>query len=205
MATPTRHANGTRTEAHAHENGQVPPIASRARGERSRIGTVALVGLRLSIGFEFLWAFIDKLFGLGYSTPSARAWINGGSPTTGFLKGVTGGPLKGFFHSLAGVGAMDWLFMAGLLGIGVALMLGIALRPAAASGVLLLVMMWFATWPPAKLADGQPSGSTNPFMDEHLINSFALVVIASLALASGGYLGRRWSALPLVQKHAWLR
>ena len=44
---------------------------------------------------------------------------------------------------------MDWLFMIGLLGIGVALLLGVALRPAAASGALLVMMMWFAVWPPA--------------------------------------------------------
>ena len=40
---------------------------------------------RVLLGFEFLWAFLDKTFGLGYATPSARAWINGGSPTKGFL------------------------------------------------------------------------------------------------------------------------
>ena len=30
---------------------------------------------------RFLWAFLDKAFGLGYATPSGNAWINGGSPT----------------------------------------------------------------------------------------------------------------------------
>lgn len=41
--------------------------------------------LRILVGFTFFWAFIDKLFGLGFATPSERAWINGGSPTTGYL------------------------------------------------------------------------------------------------------------------------
>ncbi len=36
--------------------------------------------LRISMGFVFVWAFLDKTFGLGYGTPSARL-INGGSPT----------------------------------------------------------------------------------------------------------------------------
>ena len=46
----------------------------------------ALAVLRVATGFVFLWAFLDKTFGLGYSTPSAKAWIHSGSPTLGFLK-----------------------------------------------------------------------------------------------------------------------
>src|ERR1700709_1499163 len=76
-----------------------------------RIAKIGLFGLRLAIGFEFLWAFLDKTFGLGYHTASAKAWVHGGSPTTGFLSGVNTGPLQGTFHSLAGVTFVDWLFM----------------------------------------------------------------------------------------------
>ena len=35
-----------------------------------------------------LWAFLDKTFGLHYSTPSSKAWIHGGSPTKGFLTSI---------------------------------------------------------------------------------------------------------------------
>ena len=38
--------------------------------------------IRLSLGWVFLWAFLDKLFGLGHETTTAQAWIHGGSPTT---------------------------------------------------------------------------------------------------------------------------
>lgn len=197
MTTATRHDKSSAMTQQAVTAGGVT--------RRSRTGDYALTGLRLAIGFEFFWAFLDKLFGLGYATPSARAWINGGSPTKGFLSGVTGGPLKGFFHSLAGTTGMDTLFMVGLLGIGGALLLGIALRPAAAAGSLLLIMMWFATWVPDKLADGVPTHSTNPIVDDHIINTFALVVIAVLAGRSIGFLGRRWASLPVVRKQPWLR
>src|SRR5215204_4280278 len=95
-----------------------------------------LAVFRVVLGFEFLWAFLDKTFGLGYATPSARAWMNGGSPTKGFLSNVAVGPFESTFHAWAGAPWADWLFMAGLLGIGVALILGVGLRTAAVSGSL---------------------------------------------------------------------
>ncbi|MFD1938217.1 MULTISPECIES: DoxX family membrane protein [Nonomuraea] len=122
--------------------------------------------VRLSIGWVFLWAFLDKTFGWGFATPAGRAWTNGGSPTTGFLKG-------GNFAALAGQPWVDWLFMAGLLGVGLALVLGIGTRVAAAAGGLMLALMWAAELPLA----------TNPFMDEHVI--YAMVLIG-LAMAGAG-------------------
>src|SRR3954451_17740966 len=74
----------------------------------------ALAVLRIAVGFVFLWAFFDKTFGLGYATPAARAWVNGGSPTKGFLSAVHAGPFQSTFHSMAGSGWADWLFMLGL-------------------------------------------------------------------------------------------
>src|SRR5213078_1451453 len=84
----------------------------------------ALAVLRISTGFVFLWAFLDKTFGLGYSTTSARAWIHGGSPTKGFLSSIHAGPFQSTAHAIAGTQGADWLFMVGLLAIGVALIAG---------------------------------------------------------------------------------
>src|ERR1700690_4348814 len=144
--------------------GEETPVLTPASG---RVGGIGLFGLRLAIGFEFLWAFLDKTFGLGYHTANAHAWIHGGSPTSGFLSGVSVGPLQGTFHSLAGVTAVDWLFMLGLLGVGVALILGVALRPAAISGCTMLLMMYVASWPFAKTGGGVPTASTNPILNHH--------------------------------------
>src|SRR5450755_2497476 len=182
-----------------------PPRPEATAAARPRLAVIGLVGLRLALGFEFLWAFLDKTFGLGYSTPAKNAWIHGGSPTKGFLSGANVGPFQAIFRSLAGVTAIDWLFMLGLLGIGVALILGVAIRPAAFSGALMLLMMWAAVWVPAKIAGGQPSGSTNPIVDEHIVNIFALIVLGALAAWGTGYLGRKWSSLPVVQARSWLR
>src|SRR5215208_2082879 len=100
----------------------------------------ALAVLRIVLGLTFLWAFFDKLLALGYHTGDA-AWINGGSPTEGFLKFGADGPFDGFYHSLAGTAFADWAFMLGLLGIGTALTLGIGVRIAGYAGALLYLMM----------------------------------------------------------------
>ena len=179
--------------------------ASVSAPDHPRWAVIGLVGLRLALGFEFLWAFLDKTFGLGYSTASKSAWIHGGSPTKGFLSGANVGPFQGTFRYLGTVPGMDWLFMIGLLGIGVALILGVAVRPAAISGALMLLLMWAAVWVPAKTAGGQPSGSTNPIVDEHIIGIFGLIVVGALVAWSAGYLGRKWAAIPIVAAHSWLR
>lgn len=79
--------------------------------------------LRFALGFTLLWAFLDKTFGLGRATAPDKSWMAGGSPTAGFLKNAVQGPLADFYHSLAGNPVVDWLFMLGLLLIGLALIL----------------------------------------------------------------------------------
>ena len=121
--------------------------------------------LRIGIGFIFLWAFFDKLLGLGFATPPERAWILGSSPTFGYLKNATYGPFADFFQSLAGNPIVDFLFMLGLLGVGVAFVLGIAMRLAAYSGALMLILMYISAFPPAN----------NPVIDDHII--YALIML----------------------------
>lgn len=150
--------------------------------------------VRLSLGWTFLWPFLDKTFGLGHETASDGAWINGGSPTSGFLSGASG-PFGDLYQSLSGVVLADWGFMVGLLCIGVALLLGIGTRIAAVSGALLLVLMWTASLPP----------SNNPFMDDHLIYALVLIGLAHLGAGSTLGFGARWAELDIVRRHPWLR
>src|SRR6266511_1876735 len=116
-------------------NGSMQVPAKRAAETAPAHGAVMtptaakmLAVLRVATGVIFLWAFLDKRFGLGYATGSQNAWINGGSPTKGFLSRVAVGPFESLFHSWAGAAWADWLFMLGLLAIGIALILGIGLR-----------------------------------------------------------------------------
>lgn len=139
-----------------------------------------LAVLRIATGFVFLWAFLDKLVGFGYATRPAAAWVNGGSPTTGFLGHVNVGPFVAMFHGWAGAAWADWLFMLGLAGIGVAVPLGVALRISAVVGTAMLLLMWAAEWPLAQhTLTRQPSGSTNPLVDYHVISALALIAVAA--------------------------
>jgi thiosulfate dehydrogenase [quinone] large subunit len=167
---------------------------------RTRTGRGVLAVLRLALGFIFLWAFLDKTFGLGFSTPAERAWINGGTPSQGFLlgDGVTG-PLKPFFAAIASP-ASDILFMIGMLAIGLAVMLGIGLRISAVVGTLILVAMYLAEWPFAAYA-----ASTNPIVDYHIIYALGLITVAVLAAGDTLGLGRAWSRLAIVDRMPWLR
>jgi len=191
-----------------------PMISRSARGALSEVpgammtSTAAklLAVLRIAIGFVFLWAFLDKTFGLRYSTGSAKSWINGGSPTKGFLSSVEVGPFQSLFHSIAGTWWADTLFMLGMLGVGVALIAGVGLRLAAGAGALIMAMMWFAEFPFAQhTSAGDPSGSTNPLTDYHFIYAAVLLVVAATFAGDTWGLGRMWAKLPIVRDHAWLR
>jgi thiosulfate dehydrogenase [quinone] large subunit len=164
-----------------------------------------LATLRMSMSFIFLWAFLDKLFALGFSTgrqadgsidffAQGAAWLNGGSPTRGFLSGSRG-PLASFWQSLAGDTWVNWLFMGALAAIGVALLLGIGLRMTAVGGSILMLSMWSVAMLPA----------SNPFMDSHLIYALVLVVLALTAAGNTWGLSARWSRTRLVQRLPFLK
>ncbi len=126
--------------------------------------------LRLVMSFIFLWAFFDKLFGLGFATLPEKAWIHGGSPTMGFLSFGVKGPFAEIFKSLAGMPVIDWLFMIGLLCVGVALLLNRFMVLAAVGGSLMFLLMYLSLLFP----------ENNPIIDEHIVYILVLILLASL-------------------------
>lgn len=186
VTTVTGAGEGTAVQEHGRRSRSdgLPPVAR-----------YLMAGLRLSIGWVFLWAFVDKLFGLGRATPAEGAWIDGGSPTEGFLANAPTGPFASTFNSIAGAAWADWFFMIGLLAIGAALMLGIGMRIATVAGSLMLVLMWAAVLPP----------ENNPFMDDHLIYAGTLFLLLVLGAADTFGLGRTWKSLAVVQRFPVLR
>lgn len=196
---PTGHTTGTTDPGHRIRTSRFPARDTQPApaGVSPRAATAArylLAVVRLGLGFIFLWAFLDKLFGLGHDTVSAKSWIHGGSPTEGFLGSAAAGPFTGFYHSIAGTTWADWSFMATLLAIGVALILGVGMRLAAAGGAVLTVLMWSVVLPP----------DSNPFLDDHLVYAVVLVVLALLGAGRTLGLGRPWADTPLVRRLSWL-
>ena len=180
---------------------QTPPESVSGSSVSRRL----LAALRIGFGLTFLWAFFDKLLALGYHTGydqqgnldrfGEAAWVNGGSPTHGFLTFGADGPFEDFYHSIAGDAWADWLFMLGLLGIGLALTLGIGMRAAAATGAVLYVLMWSVVLPP----------ENNPVLDDHLLAALTLVVLAVTNAGDTWGFGSAWSRIPLVLRQGLLR
>src|SRR3712207_6280931 len=174
----------------------------------------ALAALRIAFGVTFLWAFFDKLLALGFGTGAIvdeetgartgidfmakdQAWLNGGSPTEGFLSfGIPAhNPFHDVFTSMAGQAWADWLFMAGLLGIGLTMTFGVGIRLGAISGAVLYLLMWIAVWPL----------ENNPVLDDHLLGAITMAVLALTLAGDTWGAGKTWARTSLVQKFPILR
>src|SRR3954453_6424632 len=135
---------------------------------------------RICLGFVFPWGFLDKCFGLGYPTKSGQGWLFGagaGNPTKGHLDSVHG-PFAWLFNPMAGLGWVNCLFMAGLAGVGIGLMTGLAFRPSAICGCLLLALIYLTSLPL----------TANAVIDDHIVE--ILVLIGLILLRNG----RVWGA-----------
>lgn len=152
----------------------------------SRPARLVLGALRLALGWYVLWAFVDKLFGLGFMTASGSGMVDGGTPAQGFMSNASG-PFAGFFSSISGPWA-DVAFMAGLLAIGVALLTGCGLKITAIAGGALLGLMYLAEFPV-----GAEAGTyTNPVLDDHWVDALAIAVIWFTRSGDALGLGRWW-------------
>ena len=169
------------------------PVATEAASPDRPFVRHLWAATRLCLGWTFMWPFLDKTFGLGHETARADAWISGGNPTEGFLS-HSAGPFSSIYQSIAGAGVVNVLFMTGLLAIGVALLLGIAMKPACIAGATMLMLMWTASLPP----------ENNLFMDDHIIYALVLIGLAAVGAGKTLGLGERWARIPLVQRNGWL-
>ncbi len=185
----------------------MPVIESETR--QSRALHRVLGALRLLVGFEFLWAFFDKAFGLGFATEKADAWVNGGNPTAGALWFALKGPFKGFYEGITGASAtfaadgtpltmvpphawVNYVYMGALLLIGLGLMTGVMTRLAAVGAIVWMAIFYTATaiWP-----------DYNPFYDVHVLS---IVVLVAIIIANAGLylgLGKVWQRFEGVKKH----
>lgn len=92
--------------------------------------------------------------------------------------------------------------MLGLLSIGVAVILGVGLRVAAVSGTAMMALMWAAEWPLAEhTSAGDPSMSTNPIVDYHVIYDLALIAVAVTHAGDRWGFGRIWAKISFVRRY----
>lgn len=193
------------TTVHNHVNTDVLVERDIVTHQNARRG---LAVLRIAFGVTFLWAFFDKLLALGYSTGKNAetgvidrfgpdAWINEGNPTFGFLSfGVSEDNwFHGFFTGIAGDAWTNWLFMLGLLGIGIALVSGMGIRLAAITGAALYLMMYVASMPL----------ENNPVLDDHLAGAIVLIVLALTLAGDTWGLGKTWAKTSYIRKFPVLR
>ncbi|CAN5232134.1 hypothetical protein BH09PAT2_BH09PAT2_07720 [soil metagenome] len=151
--------------------------------------------LRFTMAFIMLWAFFDKTFGLGFATPPEKSWLNGSSPTFGFLTFGTNGIFSSVFKNLAGNLIIDWLFMLGLLLIGLSLLLGVGLKIAGYSGALFMFFLYLAVVPSAN----------NPIIDEHIV--YILIFLGLRNSEAGNILGlgNFWRKTSLIKHYPFLQ
>ncbi len=115
-----------------------------------------LVLLRFLVGVEFLMAGVAKL---------------GGWSAQGYLEAATG-PLAGWFQSLAGNALVDQLNLWGPILIGLALLIGLMVRPASFFGGVMMLLYYLAQF---------DQNTAHGFIDEHVI----LLIVFLLFLCGG--------------------
>ena len=152
----------------------------------NRIHMIGIALLRVLVGVIFLWAGLEKL-------TAAKAF-----DASGFLKFATNGtlgwpfvsgdvaegtvfnPTHGFWASLADnpglMSVINVLVVAGEIGIGVALILGLFTRFAGAMGTLMMLFFFLAAW---DFAYG--------IVNQHL--TYALICATITGLGAGKYYG----------------
>lgn len=151
--------------------------------------------VRIAIGWTFLWTFLDRTFGLGFTTPPSAAWVNGGSPSASFVEFEAGKVVADLLESLAGSAWVDWLFMVGSAVIGLALILGIGMRIAAVTGMVVLLTIYAAIFQP----------ETNPITDERLVYALMLGALVMSDAGDVWGLGSHWKRTRLVHRLPFLK
>lgn len=157
---------------------------------KSKGAVLPLSILRIILGFMLVWAFFDKLLGLGMQTPVGQGMIDGGSPSEMYLlynEGLFSGLFNWMaqFHQIA-----DVLLMAALILIGGALLLGIATKLSVISGSIFFFVMFMTVFP---IVD-------NPIVDYHIVYIFVLMAIWLTDAGSYLGLGKKWKETALVKR-----
>jgi thiosulfate dehydrogenase (quinone) large subunit len=131
-----------------------------SEGAHERMFGVTYLALRFVVGAMFFLSGWKKIT----SDWSASSYLL-----------AANGPFADWFHSLAGSGFIDTMNAWGMLFLGIALLLGLCVRPAAILGAVLMMLYYLAHFV-ANTASG--------LIDEHII---LIVVLAMFAAGGAGH------------------
>lgn len=129
----------------------------------NKVQKLSLLFLRLSLGWLFFYAGITKVLDPKWS---AAGYLKAAQTATG---------LYGWFASSQNIGWVNFLNEWGLTLIGTALILGLFVRLAALSGILLMVLYYL----PILNFPYVGKGATSFIVDQHIIFIFALLLLWS--------------------------
>ena len=137
--------------------------------KKSEPGKWLITLLRITIGWHFFYEGASKLFAAKWSA-------------AGFLANATG-PFSGFYHWLSSsatlMNIIDPVNMYALIFVGLALILGIGIRYASVSGVVLLILYYFAYPPFAGTVTGPTEGNLY-IVNRNFIEGITLLVLMFL-------------------------
>lgn len=152
----------------------------------------SILSLRVVMAYVFLSSGLEKL---ADPTWSAEGFLLNAVPD--------GNPLGSLWPELAGAPLVDQLVIWGQVLIGLALLLGLALRFAALMGALMMVMFWAAALEGGLLA-GLPVAH-GFVVSYHVV--YGLILFGLGAFGAGRILGldARLEAHPIVENNGWLR
>jgi len=135
-----------------------------------------LIVLRTAIGWHFAYEGLYKLMLPGWARTGERV---AAFSATGYVKGATG-PLASMFHSMAAhagmMHAIDLIVPAGLLLVGLSLMLGLFTQ-AGCAGAMMFLALFYLSQPPFTGMPMAGAEGENLFVNKNLIEFLAVLVV----------------------------
>jgi len=116
----------------------------------TRSRQISIAALRVVVGWVFLYAGIEKIFGAEPFTAASFLQFGTAGTAPGAAEGAIVNPTQAFWVDLASnaaaIGVIDFLVPFGQVAIGAALVLGLGTRLAGAMGFLMMSFITIAAW-----------------------------------------------------------
>ncbi len=148
----------------------------------NKLNKVSLFALRLIMGWTMLGAGLAKLFDPNWTA-------------AGYLKASTG-PFAEIFKLMAGSQIVDILNMYGLTLVGIAIILGMAVRFASFWAIVMLLLYYFSWF---------EQNTIHGYINYHIVYAFVFFIFMMIGI--GRYIGldKYLENLSIVQKYPKLK